>query len=220
MSQFVKTNPKIPQRLRLYHLMHIDRLESILRDGYLYSDAHMMPRRGPWTTIGINEIKKRRLETIIENTSITVGQCVPFYFCSRSPMLYVLYQRNHPDLSYHGGQAPILHLVFNPIEVADWAESERLKFFITSETAACKHFNVSQNLDFINELNWEAIQAKQWDDVCSEKAAEFLVESRVSIACLTGIATYNEEYAEKVKVILKAASREDIPVKTVPDWYY
>lgn len=39
-----------------------------------------------------------------------VGQCVPFYFCPRSVMLYVIYCANHDELSYRGGQGPILHL--------------------------------------------------------------------------------------------------------------
>jgi len=39
-----------------------------------------------------------------------VGDCVPFYFCPRSVMLYLIYQGNHPDLQYHGGQDLVLHL--------------------------------------------------------------------------------------------------------------
>ncbi len=39
-----------------------------------------------------------------------VGEYVPFYFCPRSVMLYILYMGNHPELGYRGGQAPIVHL--------------------------------------------------------------------------------------------------------------
>jgi len=39
-----------------------------------------------------------------------VGQYVPFYFCPRSIMLYILHRGNHPDLDYREGQGPILHL--------------------------------------------------------------------------------------------------------------
>jgi hypothetical protein len=39
-----------------------------------------------------------------------VGDYVPFYFCPRSVMLYVISRRNHSSLTYRGGQAPIVHL--------------------------------------------------------------------------------------------------------------
>jgi hypothetical protein len=34
---------------------------------------------------------------------------VPFYFCPRSLMLFVIYRQNHPDLAYRDGQEPIVH---------------------------------------------------------------------------------------------------------------
>ena len=39
-----------------------------------------------------------------------VGEYVPFYFCPRSVMLYVIHCANHPDIVYTEGQRPIVHL--------------------------------------------------------------------------------------------------------------
>jgi len=39
-----------------------------------------------------------------------VGDYVPFYFCPRSIMLFIIHQANHPELDYRGGQVPIVHL--------------------------------------------------------------------------------------------------------------
>jgi hypothetical protein len=58
----------------------------------------------------MSTIKERRLRLAIEcRPGLRVGDCVPFYFCPRSVMLFLLDRGNHPDLTYRGGQGPILH---------------------------------------------------------------------------------------------------------------
>ena len=59
----------------------------------------------------MNKIKNRRLKRKLEShTDLCVGYCVPFYFCPRSIMLYILYKGNHEEIIYSGGQEPIIHL--------------------------------------------------------------------------------------------------------------
>ncbi len=65
-----------------------------------------------------------------------VGACVPFYFCPRSVMLYVIWRRNHPQLTYLGGQEPIVHLEANLLEVVDWADRERHRWAFTLSNAS------------------------------------------------------------------------------------
>jgi len=55
----------------------------------------------------------------------TVGQYVPFYFCPRSVMLYVLHRGNHPSLEYRGGQTPLVHLEADLLSVVCLGESRR-----------------------------------------------------------------------------------------------
>ncbi len=72
----------------------------------------------------MSEIKKNRLQYPVKcHEGDTVGEYVPFYFCPRSIMLYILYRGNHPGLTYHGGQGPIVHLQANAETVAAWAAS-------------------------------------------------------------------------------------------------
>ena len=219
--QFRPANKSIPEIPWIYHIVHVDRLASILRDGFLFSDAQMNERMGVGTNIGMSKIKERRLKTIIPRTSLTVGQCVPFYYCPRSPMLYVISKAEHQELSYKGGQEPIIHLVFNPSPVAQWAVTEKLSYFVTDVTAATAHFDAFPTLDAINNLNWGAIKAEQWQDIKSEKAAEFLVEQKVPIALLRAIGTYNETYAEQVREILQQIGGvQNVVVKSMRKWYY
>src|SRR5262245_4913722 len=100
-----------PARPKLYHITHGRNLAGIIADGCLWSDAEMAGRGGPEAAIAMSKIKERRLKelSVLCHPGTKVGQFVPFYFCPRSVMLYLLHMRNHPELSYREGQRPILH---------------------------------------------------------------------------------------------------------------
>ncbi|MEO1020180.1 MAG: DUF4433 domain-containing protein, partial [Pseudomonadota bacterium] len=95
----------VPAAPKLYHIVHVDRLASIVDDGELWCDAEVLARSSPGSTIGMSSIKHRRLtqNTLESHPDLFVGQCVPFYFCPRSVMLYLIYKQNHPELAYRGG---------------------------------------------------------------------------------------------------------------------
>src|SRR5690242_3242018 len=95
----------VPPQPKIYHIAHMDRLPSIVADGFLWCDAEIMRRSPPGTTIGMNSIKQRRLNELrlTSHPDLHVGDCVPFYFCPRSVMLYLIYQGNHPEMNYRGG---------------------------------------------------------------------------------------------------------------------
>jgi hypothetical protein len=89
------TNPKI------YHITHVENLPSILAAGSLSSDARRIKQGLANTNVGMTTIKARRLALEVDFHPVTkVGEYIPFYFCPRSIMLYLLYRGNHPDLSY------------------------------------------------------------------------------------------------------------------------
>ena len=80
-----------PVEPKIYHIVHVDRLPSIIIDGWLWCDADIAQRAPPGTTIGMNSIKQRRLTqlALTSHPDLHVGDCVPFYFCPRSIMLYL-----------------------------------------------------------------------------------------------------------------------------------
>lgn len=72
---------KVPEKVRIYHIVHLDRLPSIISDGHLWSDAETGKRGSPGTTVGMKSIKERRLSAPMScHPGLTVGSCVPFYF--------------------------------------------------------------------------------------------------------------------------------------------
>ena len=89
----------VPAKPKIYHIAHVDRLPSIVADSCLWCDATIAQHNSPGTTIGMNVIKQRRLQLLLKSHSdLHVGDCVPFYFCPRSVMLYLIYQANHAGL--------------------------------------------------------------------------------------------------------------------------
>ncbi|WP_229708469.1 DarT ssDNA thymidine ADP-ribosyltransferase family protein [Tistrella bauzanensis] len=78
----------VPNRPKICHIVHVDRLASIVTDGFLWSDADMAARTGAGTMIGMSAIKTRRLNILQlkSHHGLFVGECTPFYFCPRSVM--------------------------------------------------------------------------------------------------------------------------------------
>lgn len=174
---------EVPVKLKIYHIVHVDRLSSIIADGYLWCDAEIVRRSPPGTTIGMNDIKQRRLQQpLTSHQNLRVGDCVPFYFCPRSIMLYLVYQGNHPELTYRGGQSPIIHLEADLHNTVKWAEQNQKRWAFTLSNAGSFFFEDRCNLTQLNEVDWNAVQNDQWGgsgvstSIKEGKQAEFLLE--------------------------------------------
>ena len=118
-----------PSQPKIYHITHVDNLSAILKAGELLSDSEMLARGGPAAAIGMSSIKQRRLALpVATHPSCMVGDFVPFYFCPRSIMLFVIHCANHPGLAYRGGQRPIVHLEADLHAVVAWATTAATQF--------------------------------------------------------------------------------------------
>lgn len=168
----------VPAQPKIYHIVHVDRLPSIIADGCLWCDAEILRRSPPGTTIGMNSIKQRRLNelTLTSHPDLHVGDCVPFYFCPRSIMLYLIYQGNHPELTYHGGQGSIVHLEADLRASIAWAGQNQQRWAFTLSNAGARYFEDRSDLSKLNEIDWDAVRATNWRDCKEGKQAEFLME--------------------------------------------
>ena len=198
----------------------MDRLASIISDGGLWCDAKMVQRKETGTTIGMSSIKQRRLTNPLNShRNLRVGDCVPFYFCPRSVMLYVIFMKNHPELAYRGGQEPILHLEADLRQTADWASSNNRRWAFTSSNAGNRYFEDYHDISLLNKLDWQAIQARNWQTCREEKQAEFLMERFFPWEMVSRIGVHSAEIRGKVVGEIQVA-RHKPPVETKPDWYY
>ena len=209
----------VPDNPRIYHIVHVDRLTSIATDR-LWCDAEVPERTTGGTGIGMPDLKARRLELgLRSHPELTVGACVPFYFCPRSVMLYVIHKRNHPQLTYRGGQEPIVHLEANLLDVVDWAGSEGHRWAFTLSNASSFYAEDRCRLDQLGEIDWAAVKASDWRECKEAKQAEFLVEKFFPWDLVRRIGVFSEAVARRVSAALPPGRpRPSVEVKR--PWYY
>ena len=216
----------VPPRPKLYHIVHIDRLASIVSDGQLMCDARMSQRQEVGTMIGMRSIKQRRLGLPIScHSGLRVGDCVPFYFCHRSVMLYLIHRGNNPELSYQDGQGPIAHLEFDMHEAIAWAEQNRRRWAFTLSNAGAYYFEDRCDIGQLGEINWEAVRANQWAgngvpaSLKEGKQAEFLVEKSVPWELVNRVGVINRTMAQRVSAALPESGHRPT-VEIMQSWYY
>ncbi len=211
----------VPERPKIYHIVHVDRLPSIVADGGLWCDAQVAQHAPPGTAIGMNSIKERRLKelTLTCYPDLHVGDCVPFYFCTRSIMLYLIHRANHSELAYRGGQDPIVHLEANLRQTVTWAETQGRRWAFTLSNAGAYYFEDRCDFHQLNEIDWDAVQATNWQQCQEGKQAEFLIERQFPWELVSRIGVCSPAVHQQVDTALRAAShRPAIEIRT--DWYY
>lgn len=218
----------VPVQPKIYHIVHVDRLASILADGCLWSDAVIAAQARPGSTIGMVSIKHRRLHEnyLASHPDLTVGGCVPFYFCPRSIMLYLIHRANHPELVYRGGQQPIVHLEADLHRTVAWAEANGRRWAFTLSNAGSRFFEDRCDLGQLDEVDWDAVRATRWSggtvspSVKEGKQAEFLLEERFPWSLVERIGVSSSMTTYKAVANLLAGGAHRPPVEMQPTWYY
>lgn len=205
---------------KIYHILHFDKLPFVINDGFLLSDAIITAGPNNGTAIGMSSIKQRRLKelTLSSHPDLYVGQCVPFYFCPRSIMLYLMYMHN-PELAYNGGQEPIIHLVADLGQTIEWAESNKKRWAFTTSNAGSRYFEDYCNIADLEKINWNAVQANQWAGCKEEKQAEFLIEDKFPWELVEQIGVLSSLYDRLVNQTM-AGTNHQPPVAIRRNWYY
>jgi hypothetical protein len=210
-----------PERPKIYHIAHVDKLASIIDDGYLWSDAQVNLRTSPGSMIGMRHIKDRRLNELMVkcHDHLYVGQCVPFYFCPRSVMLYTINTSQDPRLNYKGGQTPIVHLEADLHETVSWANKQNRRWAFTLSNAGSYYFEDRCNLSQLDEIDWNAVNANFWQGCREQKQAEFLIEYSFPWVLIQKIGVHSEGIYQHVIDLLKDKSHQpNVEIKT--EWYY
>jgi hypothetical protein len=212
----------MPAQPKLYHITHVDNLPAILAAGGLWSDAAIIARGGPTASIGMSNIKQRRLGLPVKcHPGDHVGDYVPFYFCPRSIMLYLIYCANHPDMSYKGGQAPILHLEASLHEVVQWGVQQRRRWAFTLSNAGANYTEFRNDLGQLDEVDWAAVAAPDFRDaqVKEGKQAEFLLHGFFPWHLVRRIGVMDATvYGKVVNAAQNATHRPAVEVRR--EWYF
>lgn len=211
-----------PARPKIYHIAHVDRLPSIIGDGALWCDRRIVARAGGGTTIGMGTIKQRRLTLPVHPHPRTyVGDYVPFYFCPRSIMLYVIHCANNPELAYQGGQQPIVHLEADLHRVVAWAGAEGRRWAFSLSNAGATYTQFRASVAELSEVNWDAVAARDFRpaDIKEGKQAEFLVHDTFPWHLVDRIGVYGQSIGQQVHIAMQGAAHRPM-VEIRRDWYY
>lgn len=204
---------------KIYHIVHVDRLPAIIAQGFLWCDAEVAQRNLAGTTIGMKDIKRRRSENKLKShPGLRVGDCVPFYFCPRSVMLYLIHKK-HEDLAYKGGQEPIVHLEADLYDTVAWADKNNRRWAFTSSNAGSWEFEDFRDLAQLDRIDWKAVQTKYWSECKESKQAEFLVEGFFPWNLVQQVGVTSHDLQKRVVEALRVASyKPGVEIKT--NWYY
>jgi hypothetical protein len=203
----------VPANPAIFHITHITNLRGMIGDGYLWSDGERTRRRVNNTNIGYDHIKARRLRRVVPvSIGGTLGEYVPFYFCSRSVMLYVVH-RGHDG--YSGGQDQIVHLVSSVATATriakHWAFTDR-----HAELGYAEYF---ESLDQLKNVDWSVMPERQWggnQDLKERRQAEFLVHQCFPWAAIERIVVRNEDIRKQVHAL--TGGKPAVEVQS--SWYY
>ncbi len=212
-----------PTQPKIYHITHLRNLAQIVATGGLWSDAQRVERGLDCKIVGMSAIKRRRLEELEVSCHPTtkVGQYVPFYFCPRSIMLYMLHQGNHPDLDYREGQQPIVHLQADLRATVDWANQHTVRWAFSTSNAGTRYTSFHASLDQLHEVNWAAVAATDFRsaEIKDGKQAEFLVHDWFPWELVEKIGVFNQNVSEAVTKTIATAGQAPI-VSVERNWYY
>jgi ssDNA thymidine ADP-ribosyltransferase, DarT len=215
-------NAPLTSQIRLYHITHIDNLPSILEATQLLSDAQMINSGASNAAIGMGEIKQRRLKLPVScHAGCNVGEFVPFYFCPRSVMLFLIHCANHPNLAYKGGQEPILHLEVKLADVMQFAQAKQVRWAFSTANAGAKYTEFYNAVAMLSKIDWNAVHATDFrsPDIKEHKQAEFLLYQTFPWSLVNRIGVKSRGVFEKVNLILEQTQHRP-QVAIMPNWYY
>ncbi|MBM4034453.1 MAG: DUF4433 domain-containing protein [Planctomycetes bacterium] len=204
---------RVPRDPKIYHITHVDNLAEIVRAGCLWSDAKRIELGLGSTLVGMSNIKGRRLRLPVAcHPGTAVGDYVPFYFCPRSIMLYILSMGNHPELSYRGGQRPIVHLVADLRATVAWAEAQGHRWALSDRNAGTRYARFFNGLRGLEEINWNAVGATDFRDpvIRDGKQAEFLVHEFFPWELVEEVGVIDASALRQVQAVLAASAHKHV----------
>lgn len=204
------------QNIYIYHITHINNLPSILRNGGLKPKIQMT---GDYVNAAREGIQSHRAtKTVMIEPYGTLHDYVPFYFASRSPMLYTLNLSGAVDES---GQKNIIHIVSSVEKI----EEIGLRYVFTDGHAIMDLSEFYNTRDKLHEIDWEVVNSWSWKNTPQDpdrkrrKQAEFLVFDFLPISGIISIGVINDTIKQQTESIIVENGRE-ISVRVKPEWYY
>ena len=134
-------------------------------------------------------------------------------------MLYLIHRANHPELDHRGGQGPIVHLEADFHETVDWAERRGQRWAFTLSNTGSRYFQDRCDLTQLDEIDWEAVQARNWQGRTDGKQAEFLIERAFPWTLVRRVGARSVRIQEQATEAMRSANhRPNVELRA--EWYY
>lgn len=209
----------------LYRMTHIANIPHILQYGITHKNSPNANSNyvsiGDSSLIDFRTTEKVQLEH--STIEITLGDCIPFYFGVRMPMLL----RIQTGINVPCARKPE-EIVYVVLSLAEIINSGLCYYF--SDGHGRDNFSKFYDRDSIyqlpNIIDWNAVKAKKWSgdgidtEIKRKKQAEFLINGDIAVQYIKGIVCYNETTATKLKDILLQESQTNLTIKVHPQSYY
>jgi ssDNA thymidine ADP-ribosyltransferase, DarT len=211
----------IPDNIILYRITHINNIAFILRNG-MFTHGHPEADSN-YISIGDTSliIQRNDLAIPVDPPGGMLGEYIPFYFGSLSPMLLNI-KTGHRGIK----QRPQSDIVYICCRLEDVIRLCN-KWCFTNGHAKNAFTEFYNNLSFLTEIDWNLVSERYWAntdedfDRMRRKQAEFLIKNHVSPACINHIIVYSAEVQSLVERMVGALGLT-ITVSVNPDnrFYY
>lgn len=199
----------------LYRMTHIENIPHVLQYGITHRNSQSA--NSSFVPIGDNSLINRRTTHILNNGTF-LGDYIPFYFGTRSPMLYVI-QRGFNGVIKTNPE----NIIYCVTSIAKIIDSE-INFLFTDGHAIdsfSTEYSKAQIENIDNILDYNAINANVWIDENDldkkrRKEAEFLLSQDLPNNYILGYICYNE--SAKSKLLEYGIDENKIVVK--PNCYF
>jgi putative nucleotidyltransferase with HDIG domain len=188
--------PKEHSHRYFYHFTHLDNLDSILKHGLLCTrrKEELGLAHTNVASEGIQE--RRRAMEVTCGPKGNIHDYVPFYMCTRNPMLLSVVNSKNVDQQF---------IIFLKLPLDRILGKDVVFTDASANTAIPPHFFDSPAC--LSNLDWAAIDSLRWscesDDERHRRMAEVLIYDTVKITEISHIVVWNDSFQAKVEKTFK-----------------
>lgn len=202
-------------------MTHIKNIPHILEHGITHASSTNANQQ--YYSIGDSNLinYRKQKNVLVDNTNVKLGDCIPFYFGVRMPMLYVMKYGGN-GVSSAINQQEIIYVV---VSIKYIYEDKNISCFFSDGHAVdfFTKFYIKDDISRLTEiLDDVAIRADKWAgedvdiDLKRRKQAEFLVLNDIPSNYIVGYICYNND----AKTQLLSMNIDDNKIKICPTAYY
>jgi len=207
-------------KIRLYRMTHIDNVPHIIQYGITRRNStNANTAYVPIGDVSLIDVRSSMCQTIHGN-NVIIGDCIPFYFGTRMPMLYVI-QHGYNWVPKPVNPSDIVYIVVS----LESLKQDIKTFYFTDghPTNSMTRFFDDSDIDkILDYVDMNAVRSKYWSDVDGvsdikrRMQAEFLSPVDVAPQHILGYGCYDE--SAKNKLLSFGISENNIIIN--PNCYY